>query len=195
MTEKETENQSDTQKKEKESMLWNLEMQDVTPLKSNKTISVQGRKVPEKPVVKARERTHKLNVSEGSEVYIRRDNNAGSEEVDRRTAQRLKRGQIPIEGRLDLHGMTQIQAYDALKSFIPDMYHQGKRCILVITGKGASKNSAMSLADYEPGVLKQKTPDWLKEPHLRQYVLKVQAARQDHGGGGALYVLLRRQRD
>ncbi len=117
-----------------------------------------------------------------------------SNEIDYNTERRLKRGKIPIDSRVDLHGMTQIQAYDCLLSFIPSAYNAGKRCVLVITGKGGWQSADASIIDKEVGVLRQKTPIWLSEMPLNEYILKVKTARPNHGGEGALYVLLRNNR-
>ena len=106
--------------------------------------------------------------------------------VDRRTADRLKRGQLEIEARIDLHGMTRAGAQDALTSFVVSAADRGRRCILVITGKGTFSGG--------PGVLKQEVPKWLNMPPLRERIVAVQDAQPRHGGGGALYVLLKRKR-
>ncbi len=104
--------------------------------------------------------------------------------LDRRSAQRLKRGQAPIEARLDLHGMTQDEAHGALRRFIARMHAEGRRTVLVITGKGTPGG----------GVLRQGVPRWLAEPGCRALVLAIEEAQARHGGAGALYVLLRRRR-
>ena len=104
--------------------------------------------------------------------------------VDRATAERLKRGLRPIEARLDLHGMTQVQAYRALGEFVREASAVGRRSLLVITGRGTDR----------PGILRSSVPRWLDEGELRRQILAVAAARPRHGGAGALYVLLRRQR-
>lgn len=101
--------------------------------------------------------------------------------VDRRTADRLRRGKLTIDARLDLHGHTQESAHRALISFIDAGYAAGRRCVLVVTGKGK-------------GVLQSAVPRWLNEAMLRQKVLSIQYAQQKDGGTGALYVLLRRNR-
>ena len=106
--------------------------------------------------------------------------------LDRRTAQKLKRGQIPIEARLDLHGMTQAEAQIALNEAVGRARALGKRCLLVITGKGTTRNQV--------GVLKKMVPRWLKDPVNQERVLAIQNARPQHGGAGAVYVLLRKQR-
>ncbi len=104
--------------------------------------------------------------------------------IDRRSAERLRRGHLPIEGRLDLHGMTQEKAAVRLADFIERAESQGKRCLLVITGKGLVSG----------GVLRDSVPRWLNQPPNRSHVLAFDYARPQHGGSGALYVLLKRRR-
>jgi DNA-nicking Smr family endonuclease len=104
--------------------------------------------------------------------------------IDRATLARLKRGDIPISGRLDLHGMTQADAHAALDGFIGRAASAGKRLLLVITGKGSDGD----------GVLRRMLPRWINSgPHAAR-VLRIEAAHARHGGGGAWYVYLRRDR-
>ena len=105
--------------------------------------------------------------------------------IDRRSAEKLRRGHLPIEGRLDLHGMTQEAASGRLANFLERAESQGKRCVLVITGKGLASG----------GVLRDQVPRWLNLPPNRARVLAFDYARPQHGGGGALYVLLKRRRE
>ena len=102
--------------------------------------------------------------------------------VDRATAERLRRGRRAIEARLDLHGMTQPEAHRALQGFVSGSRAAGRRCVLVITGHGRSSG----------GILKSAVPRWLHEPDLRRDVLAIAPARPQHGGSGALYLLLRK---
>jgi DNA-nicking Smr family endonuclease len=106
--------------------------------------------------------------------------------VDRRTADRLKRGRLEIDGRIDLHGMTRAAAQDALTAFVVSAAERGQRCVLVITGKGTFSGG--------PGVLKQEVPKWLNMAPLRERIVAVTEAQPKHGGAGALYVLLKRKR-
>lgn len=105
--------------------------------------------------------------------------------LDKRTLQRLRRGLMAPEGRLDLHNMTQDEAHQALDRFIRHGQATGRRCVLVITGKGRSSEGMI-------GVLKQQVPLWLNEPALRVRVLAFTYATPTHGGDGALFVLLKR---
>lgn len=117
-------------------------------------------------------------------------------QLDLRTATRLRKGQIPIDGRLDLHGHTQAQAQTMLHDFIGESFRSGKRCLLIITGKGRGGKSAQDAyaPNLEPGILKQKLPEWLSAPSMRPLILKITPAAAKHGGGGAFYVYLKRQR-
>ena len=114
--------------------------------------------------------------------------------LDRKTSDRLRKGQLPIDGILDLHGMTRVNAHEALNRFIQNGYVQGKRCILVITGKGAGADGRRDPLNQGQGVLKQSVPQWLNEPPNKALVLQSARAKPHHGGDGALYVLLRRKR-
>jgi DNA-nicking Smr family endonuclease len=107
--------------------------------------------------------------------------------VDRRNAERLRRGERKIEARLDLHGMTQDEAHRALNAFLDRAEHAGWRCVLVITGKGRPGTSAA-------GVLRAAVPRWLNEAPNRARLLAIAAAQPKHGGAGAMYLLLRRRR-
>jgi DNA-nicking Smr family endonuclease len=104
--------------------------------------------------------------------------------IDRANAERLKRGKHPVEARLDLHGMTQEEAHRALAHFIRRAREGGKRCVLVITGRGGPGG----------GVLRAAVPRWLDQPEFRPHLLAIAAAQPRDGGAGALYVMLRRTR-
>ena len=104
--------------------------------------------------------------------------------LDKRSAQRLVRGALSIEGRIDLHGLTRDQAQSRLLNFLAQAHERGKRNVLVITGKGSGGT----------GVLKTEVPRWLNLPQVREKILGFSYAQPKDGGDGALYVLIRRQR-
>jgi DNA-nicking Smr family endonuclease len=104
--------------------------------------------------------------------------------LDRRSAERLRRGALPIEARLDLHGLTQDEAHGALVDFVARSATAGRRCVLVITGKGVRGS----------GVLRSAVPRWLNEAPSRRLLLAFAPAQPKDGGSGALYLLLRRRR-
>jgi DNA-nicking Smr family endonuclease len=106
-------------------------------------------------------------------------------DMDKRTAERLSKGQMAIEGRLDLHGLTEAGAHSALIGFLATSRSMGRRCVLVITGKGVQGK----------GVIRQALPKWLNSAELRPLVLGISQAKQKDGGEGAFYVLLKRTRE
>jgi DNA-nicking Smr family endonuclease len=108
--------------------------------------------------------------------------------LDKRTEERLRKGQRTPDARLDLHGMTADRAHTALNRFISQSRTAGHRCVLIITGKGAPG------ADGRGGVLKREAPYWLSTSPLSSMIVHVANAHPKHGGGGALYVYLKRQR-
>ena len=105
--------------------------------------------------------------------------------LDRRTQTRMRRGQIDIEARIDLHGMTQEQAHRALHAFLKGSRDADRRAVLVITGKGRGSGE---------GVLRDAVPRWLNEDSIRPMIRAFSHAAPKHGGQGALYVLLKRRK-
>jgi DNA-nicking Smr family endonuclease len=148
--------------------LWRAALGDVVPLRGRRKPSGPHPSAVPAPVASERER---------GDIVARAPQGRG---LDKRTAQRLRRGEMPIEARLDLHGMFEEEAHRAAASFIARAHADGLRLVLLITGKGA--------------VLREAVPRWLDEGATRARVLSTSWAQPRHGGGGALYVLLRRHR-
>ena len=105
--------------------------------------------------------------------------------IDRSSARRFKRGQVLIEDRLDLHGLSQEQAHKKLNAFIGRVVQQKFRHVLIITGKGRDGH----------GILRHKVPEWLKDAPLCNHVNAISYAQPKDGGKGALYIRLKRQRE
>ena len=109
---------------------------------------------------------------------------------DRRLKQRVARGRDAIDARIDLHGMTQNQAHVALLRFLRRAQTEGAKIALVVTGKGTSAREGAG----ERGVLRRQVPMWLALPEFRPFVVGFEEAHVSHGGQGALYLRLRRER-
>jgi DNA-nicking Smr family endonuclease len=112
--------------------------------------------------------------------------------VDPSIRKKVGRGRIDIDGRIDLHGMTQTEARGALHRFIHARFSRGDRTVLVITGKGVKTDSDYIAAMTERGVLRTMLPVWLSEPSLSPMISGWSVAARGHGGEGAWYVRLRR---
>ncbi len=106
--------------------------------------------------------------------------------LGRRKRTRVARGKEQIDGRLDLHGLTQSEAHAALSRFLRAASARGARLVLVITGKGGG--------DGERGVLRRQLPHWLALTEFRSFVIGFEQASVRHGGDGAWYISVRRSR-
>jgi DNA-nicking Smr family endonuclease len=107
--------------------------------------------------------------------------------VDPRLVVRLRRGEFATQAHIDLHGMIQDAARAALTEFILESVRNGRRCVLVVHGRGRGSPGGRP-------VLKHATVQWLSRGNLSGYVLAFTSARPQDGGAGALYVLLKRDR-
>ena len=105
--------------------------------------------------------------------------------IDRTSARRMKRGKALIEDRLDLHGLSQEQAQEEVRAFIGSAVQKNLRHVLIITGKGRDGH----------GILREKVPEWLKDAPLCYHLNAISYAQPKHGGKGALYIRLKRQRE
>jgi len=120
--------------------------------------------------------------------------------VDRRMKRKLGRGQMEIDARLDLHGKSRAAAHHILKSFLVNAQSCGYRTVLIITGKGEQGIARHTLHSFDvihtperTGILMRSVPQWLNETDFRDLIVGYQPAHPRHGGGGALYVRLRKK--
>jgi DNA-nicking Smr family endonuclease len=120
---------------------------------------------------------------------------SGPSGINGATQERLRRGTVEPDARIDLHGMTQQAAHRTLFAWLATAHARGHRLVLVITGKGNPKNDENAPWMMSPhGVLKQMVPRWLNEPGLAALIASSGPAHARHGGEGALYVYLRKNR-
>ena len=112
--------------------------------------------------------------------------------IEPKLRRKLMRGQMEIDGTIDLHGMRQTEARAALVRFVNARVNRGDRTILVITGKGLKKTDETATVIVERGILRSMLPIWLNEPDLAPLISGWGASAQGHGGEGAFYVRLKR---
>jgi len=107
--------------------------------------------------------------------------------LDPRVVTRLRRGEFSMQGHLDLHGMIQPDAKEALSQFIVDSVRKGLRAVAVVHGRGLRSPGGQP-------VLKHAVAQWLSHGLMGGYVLAFTTARAYDGGAGAVWILLRRER-
>jgi len=116
------------------------------------------------------------DIERGDELFFSRPG------VSRADLRKLKKGLINIQGELDLHGLTVAIAREQLASYLHHCQQTGKRCVRIIHGKGRGS------VQGKP-VIKNKVNIWLRQ---RDEVLAFCSARQNDGGTGAIYLLLKK---
>lgn len=114
-------------------------------------------------------------------------------QMDHKAFGKMKRGKLLPEAKLDLHGLTLGEAHPELVAFVLGAHAEGKRLVLVITGKGKDRDDGGPIPTRF-GILRHQVPQWLRLPPLSSAVLQVTPAHLRHGGEGAYYVYLRRGR-
>ncbi len=117
---------------------------------------------------------------------------------DRKRSRRIATGRMPIEARLDLHGLRQAEAHGRLRSFLASCSARGMSTVLVVTGKGTPRSDEDDGAPWwaageQRGVLRRSLPHWLDDPEIRIFVASYTTAATRHGGEGAVYIHLRRR--
>lgn len=169
---------SDKSLSDEDRVLWNLVARSAKPLKGKRAVDI-----PELPPASMEDAMETV-APKPAVSPAARPKQIVSHSLDRPTYEKLAKGRLPIEGRVDLHGMSQEQAYSLLLSFLHRAHAGGVRYVLVITGKGSSSGGE--------GVLRRAVPAWLSTAPFRPLVSSHDHAARNHGGAGALYVRLRR---
>jgi DNA-nicking Smr family endonuclease len=105
--------------------------------------------------------------------------------LDAKIVAKLKRGEYAVQGHVDLHGLKRDEARREVDRFIRASRLAGKRCVLVVHGRGLHSKDQLP-------VLKEAVRGWLSANRFARDVLAFATARPADGGAGALYVLLRR---
>lgn len=113
--------------------------------------------------------------------------------IDKITLKKFKQEEFKVEAVLDLHGCREEDAFERVEDFITQCYNTGKRCVIVVTGKGAVHQQEDLYAPR--GILKRQTPQWLNAPRIRAMILIFKNPSERLGGQGALYILLKRNRE
>ena len=101
--------------------------------------------------------------------------------LDSKIKKQIKSNKLNFDAVIDLHGKTEVQAYESIKNFIKECFFNNFKSIMIITGKGPNSK----------GKLKLKTPIWLKSEDLSKYVVGFETMPHDKGGEGALFVQLK----
>ena len=166
--------------------LWSRVTRSVTPLKGRSPVTALPGEPP-RPAAAARQK--EPATSTPRKTVARPLAPGVVDGLDRRQADRFRRGQLAIENRLDLHGFTRREAHAELQAFLVRSQEQRHRVVLLITGKGQR-----APLEERTGILRRLVPEWLNEPSMRRRIVALAPARPQHGGDGAYYLYLKKLR-
>ena len=184
--------------------LWSRIAQTVQPAHPKRVISAETapESTPKPPAKKPRPEVSDFRIGQSAPDYAFRHDLAPSIAehlarqpiaMDRKTHRNMTRGKLEPDAKIDLHGMTLAEAHPELIRFLLNAQDRGARLALVITGKG-KKGLDDGPIPQRQGVLRHQVPQWLRLPPLGPVVMQVTEAHLKHGGSGAYYVYLRRNR-
>jgi DNA-nicking Smr family endonuclease len=158
--------------------VWESYKRGITPAKK-KTKIVAAKATPEKSAAKKSAESGPPELPKLSMESLLPAQGA----LERKREKSLRQGSLVIDARLDLHGMTQVEAFEALAAFMQAKTKTGKRHLLIITGKGPAG----------AGVLRNNLEKWLGQLPEAKMILALRPAALKHGGSGAFYVILRKK--
>lgn len=173
--------------RDEDKQMWKNFIQEVKPLNKDKTQFIK----------KSKENLLKSKLDNGSSLeisnyLIENDFNSYKDDnsVDKNIIKKLRRGQIRIESKLDLHGFKYKEAKEKVLYFIESSFNEEKRLLLIITGKG--QRLGIESGWKGQGILKNSLPQWLSHNVLRKKISWSCKAPANHGGDGAYIVYLRK---
>ena len=179
-----------------EQELWKKVKESATPLAKHRSLSASL-----KPFAKKEFQTKHIMddlkvgpISRPTQITLPPTREKPILKMDQKAFSKMTRGRLEPEATLDLHGYTLAQAHPLLVQFIQRNFHANRRLVLVITGKGI-KHKPLADEHEGYGILRKQTPLWLSSPPCKAKILQVCQAHIRHGGSGALYVYLTRNKN
>jgi len=118
--------------------------------------------------------------------------------LDSHWDRRLRKGLVRPDLSIDLHGHSLASAQALLDDAIGRALIRGARVLLVVAGRlrpGADRLPQMHGEPRPRGAIRASLADWLAASPFADRIVALRPAHISHGGAGAVYVILRRERD
>ena len=170
------------------------QMKGVSPIKKKNRIKNEDPKTNYKPgkknIVKKQEAiTPNVNtVLKNSEFSL--------EKIDLKKG--IKKGSFHIDKKIDFHGKSLLESEEQFNNTIIESYNCGQRCLLFVTGKGLFKSKNYEESDKPKlyhGIIRSSFVEWARSKKFSKYILSFEQASIEHGGDGAFYVYLRKNKN
>jgi DNA-nicking Smr family endonuclease len=169
-----------------EAELWARVTATIRPLSRNPVQRVAPDLTPPAPVISKRPSTS-VSARPTAPKPIRPDT-LQSSTLDGTWDRRLRSGSVQPDRVLDLHGMTLDMAWAAIDRALEQSVGSGDRVLLLITG-----HHRLGDAPLRRGRIRAAVHDWLAASRHASMIAAVRGAHRRHGGGGSLYIVLRRR--
>tara|TARA_Y100000590_G_C15406688_1_gene895991 strand:- start:81 stop:635 length:555 start_codon:yes stop_codon:yes gene_type:complete len=172
-------------------------LEGVRPLKKKNKIEKKIKQIPKNLIKKTnkiekKESEKQTKTKKTKSKYLIQSNN---------TNKKLRRGKIQVDKKIDFHGLTVFDAEEMFSESVLQNYYKKKRCLLFVTGKGLNINyqgdneKDLKNPKLYYGKIRSAFLEWVKKPQLAKFILTIERANQEHGGDGAFYVYLRKNKN
>ncbi|MDC1047237.1 Smr/MutS family protein [Alphaproteobacteria bacterium] len=169
------------------------QMKGVNPIKKNNRIKKEDPKTNYKSEKKNIVKQKKIMLPNVSTVI--KNSEFSLEKIDLKKG--IKKGSFHIDKKIDFHGKSLIDSEDQFNNTIIESYNSGRRCLLFVTGKGLFKSKNYEESDKPKlyhGIIRSSFVQWAKSQKFSKYILSFEQASIEHGGDGAFYVYLRKNK-
>jgi DNA-nicking Smr family endonuclease len=166
-----------------EQQLWETATKGITPITARTVAKITPQPTGKRERPKG-DTTGRIILETLKPITTPKPRDPSSYQLDNTLNRKLVQGDLPIDGKIDLHGLTLHQAHARFMAFFHQKQKAGARLLLIVTGKGPSGE----------GVIRKNLPLWCDDHTTSPHILKTTAAAAHHGGSGATYILLRRSR-
>ena len=170
------------------------QMKGVSPIKKNNRIKKEDPKTnykfEKKNIVKQKKPATPYVSTEikNSEFFL--------EKIDLKKA--IKKKSFHIDKKIDFHGKSVLESEEQFNNTIIESYNNGQRCLLFVTGKGLFKSKNYEESDKPKlyhGIIRSSFVEWARSKKFSKYILSFEQASIEHGGDGAFYVYLRKNKN
>mgnify|MGYP001495263371 FL=1 len=170
------------------------QMKGVSPIKKNNRIKKEDPKINYK--------SGKKNIEKKPEVItpnvntLIKNSEFSLEKIDLKKG--IKKGSFHIDKKVDFHGKSLLESEEQFNNTIIESYNSGQRCLLFVTGKGLFKSKNYE-ESYKPklyhGIIRASFIEWVRSKKFSKHILSFEQASIEHGGDGAFYVYLRKNKN
>ena len=170
------------------------QMKGVSPIKKNNRIKKEDPKTNYK--------SGKKNIVKKQEVItpnvntVIKNSEFSLEKIDLKKG--IKKGSFHIDKKIDFHGKSLFESEEQFNNTIIDSYKKRQRCLLFVTGKGLFKSKKYEDIDKPKlyhGIIRSSFVEWANSKKFSKYILSFEQASIEHGGDGAFYVYLRKNKN